>query len=82
MHTPETEKPQEQKPFAASLGTIPGILLIPVLLLGACFAIPYAFVLRWKRQHRRRFCRGALRNDWRFGESFTHAKKADEVLPE
>jgi hypothetical protein len=43
MQTPETEKPREQKPFAASIGTISGILLIPVLLLGACFAIPYAF---------------------------------------
>jgi hypothetical protein len=43
MQTPETEKPREQKPFASSIGTIPGILLIPVLLLGACFVIPYAF---------------------------------------
>ena len=52
MQTPETEKPQEPRPFAASLGAILGILLIPVLLLGACFAIPYAFILRWMRQRR------------------------------
>ena len=52
MQTPETEKPREQKPFAASLGAILGILLIPVLMLGACLAIPYAFVLRRMRQRR------------------------------
>jgi hypothetical protein len=52
MQTPETEKPREQKPFAASLGAILGILLIPVLMLGACLAIPYTFVLRWMRQRR------------------------------
>ena len=46
------EKPQEQKRFAAYLGAILGMMLIPVLLLGACFAIPYAFVLRWMRQRR------------------------------
>jgi hypothetical protein len=52
MQTPETEKPQEQKPFTAFLAAILGILLIPVLFLGACFAIPYTFVLRWMRQRR------------------------------
>jgi hypothetical protein len=52
MQTPETEKPREQRLFAASPGAILGILLIPVLMLGACFAIPYAFVLRWIRQRR------------------------------
>ncbi len=54
MHTPETEKPQEQKCFSTSLGAILGIVLIPVLLLGACFAFPYAFALRWMRQRRER----------------------------
>ena len=54
MQTPETEKPQEQKYFARRLGAIIGILLIPVLMLAACFAIPYIFVLRWMRQRRER----------------------------
>lgn len=52
MQTPVTERTQEQKRFAGYLGAILGLLLIPVLLLGACFAIPYTFVLRWMRQHR------------------------------
>ena len=54
MHTPETEKLKEQKPFSTSLGAILGIVLVPVLLLGACFAFPYALTLRWMRQHRER----------------------------
>ena len=52
MQTPETERTQDQKHFADYLGAILGVLLIPVLLLGACFAIPYTVVLRWMRQRR------------------------------
>ena len=52
MQTPQTERTQGPKQLADYLGAILGVLLIPVLLAGACLAIPFGFVLRWMRQHR------------------------------
>ncbi len=66
MQTPETEKPREQKPFAAALGAILGVLLIPVLLLGACFAFPYTFVLRRMRQRREHKLKLLMKSRGRF----------------
>ncbi len=54
MQTPSREKPQEQRRSAGYLSVLLGLVLVPVLMLGACFAIPYAFVLRWTRQRRER----------------------------
>jgi hypothetical protein len=49
---PETESPIEPKQQSAIVGAILGIVMIPVLLIGACFAIPYIFILRWMRHLR------------------------------
>jgi hypothetical protein len=65
MHTPESERTQKRKRFAASLEAILGIVLVPVLLLGACFAIPYSFVLRWIRQHRERKFKALMKSQGR-----------------
>ena len=51
---PTSENPHEQKRSAGCMGAIFGVLLVPLLMLGACFAFPYAFVLRWMRQRRER----------------------------
>jgi hypothetical protein len=50
--TPGTASTHEAKPFAAYLGAVLGVLLIPVLAVAAVLAVPFVFVLKWVRQHR------------------------------
>jgi hypothetical protein len=52
MQTPTTLRTHEKRHFTGCLGAILGVLLIPVIFVGACFAFPYTFVLRWLRQRR------------------------------
>ncbi len=52
MPAPGTERTQGHRPFADSLRAILGVLLIPVLVVGACLVIPFRFVLRWVQQYR------------------------------
>ena len=47
-----TERKREWKRLTAYLGVIVEVLMIPVLFVGACLAIPFGFVTRWLRQHR------------------------------
>ncbi len=51
MQMPTTFRTQEKRHFTGCLGAILGVLLIPVIFVGACFAFPYTFVLRWMRLH-------------------------------
>jgi len=46
---PETESPIERKEQGAFVGAMLGIVMVPVLLIGACLVIPYIFILRWLR---------------------------------
>jgi hypothetical protein len=46
---PETESQFERKQPGKFTGAILGIVMIPLLVIGACFVIPYIFVLRWMR---------------------------------
>jgi hypothetical protein len=50
--TPGTASTHEAKPFAAYLGAVLGVLLIPVFAVAAVLAVPFVFVLKWVRQHR------------------------------
>ena len=52
MQEPETERALDEKAPGHYLGAIFAVLLIPVLLIGACLAIPFKFVWRWMREHR------------------------------
>ena len=45
------ENEEAQKKQADRLEVILEFLLVPVLFVGALFAIPYSIVLRWVRQH-------------------------------
>jgi hypothetical protein len=65
MQTPDTEKIQEQKRLAGYLDAIFGILLVPVLAVGACIAIPFHFVSRWTRQHREHAFRMLMKSQGR-----------------
>ncbi len=50
MESQRTER--EWKRLATYLGMIVEVLMIPLLIAGACLAIPFGFVARWWRQHR------------------------------
>lgn len=52
MQTEQPERNQERKRLAAWLEPILELLMIPVLAIGACLAIPFGFLWRWMRQHR------------------------------
>jgi len=62
MQTPAMQKPQEQKHFAGWLGAVLGLMLIPVIVLGACLAIPYHFALRWMRRGREHRFKALMRS--------------------
>ena len=51
MHTPGAESARQQKAFTAYLSAVLGVLLIPVIAVGACVAVPCIFAARWLRQH-------------------------------
>jgi hypothetical protein len=46
---PKTESPIERKQPSRFVETILGILMIPLLAIGACLVIPCIFILRWIR---------------------------------
>jgi hypothetical protein len=48
----DTEGMRDVRPFVAILGAVLAILLIPLVVVVACVAIPYILVLGWARQHR------------------------------
>jgi len=52
MHTQQPERNQERKRLRACLGPILEVVMIPLLAIGACLAIPFGFLWRWLRQHR------------------------------
>jgi hypothetical protein len=51
MQMPGRERARQQKIFVAYLSALLGVLLVPVIALVACVAIPCNFVWRWLRQH-------------------------------
>jgi hypothetical protein len=52
MQMQGAERKQEPKGLLAYLAMILEVLMIPVLAVGACLAIPFGFLTRWMRQHR------------------------------
>jgi hypothetical protein len=62
MRMTGAEREQEQKQRPAGLDVILEFLLIPVLFVGACLAIPYSFALLWVRQLRERRFRSLMKS--------------------
>jgi hypothetical protein len=52
MQTPEVDNWRQQRQRGGSLGAVMGVLAIPVLVAGACVALPYHIGAHWVRQHR------------------------------
>lgn len=49
----QTHQPGEtEKPHSTAAGTAMGVAMIPVMIAGACLAIPYTVGARWLRLHR------------------------------
>ncbi len=65
IQTPDTESVREHKRSDTLLGALLGFLLIPVVLVGACLAIPYNIVLRWTRGHREHAFRMRMKSQGR-----------------
>lgn len=62
MPMPESEIRPDQKPGDSLAGAMVKFLLIPVILGGACLAIPYNVALRWTRKLRERGFRRLMRS--------------------
>jgi len=61
MQTPETESATSQR-LTNFLGAVLGVLLVPVLVVGVCIAVPYIFILHWIKQHREHAFRLRMRS--------------------
>ena len=52
MQTPGRDDPPARKGHDALKGAVASVLAIPVVIAGACLAVPYIFGLRWTKQLR------------------------------
>lgn len=62
----EPASPQEQKRHDTLLGAVLGVVLIPVVFIGAVLAIPYGVFLRWTRQRRELQLRALMKSQGRW----------------
>ena len=51
VQTPEAESVTSQR-LTNFFGAVLGVLLVSVLVVGACIALPYILILHWVKQHR------------------------------
>src|ERR1700722_4782000 len=66
MQIPETESPWEKKQGIGYFSAILGLLLVPFLFIGACFAAPYVLFLRWRQQRREDALKSLMKSQGRF----------------
>lgn len=66
MQMPETENLRQQKRGTGVFAWIFGLLLVPFLFIGACFAAPYVFAMRWRQQHREDALKKLMKSRGRF----------------
>src|ERR1039458_4042618 len=62
----EPENLREPKHGTSILAWIIGLLLVPFLFVGACFAAPYVFLVRWRQQHREDALKSLMKSQGRF----------------
>ena len=63
---PESENLRDQKLGTGYFAAILGLLMIPFVFVGACFAVPYAFLVRWRQQHREDALKSLMKSQGRF----------------
>jgi|GEM_PF-1938311 len=66
MQMPETESPWEKKQGIGYFSAILGLLLVPFLFVGACFAAPYVLFLRLRQQRREDALKSLMKSQGRF----------------
>jgi len=66
MQMPESDNLRDQKPGAGTLAAALGLLMVPFLFVGACFAAPYVFLVRWRQQHREQALKSLMKSRGRF----------------
>jgi len=66
MQMPESENLRDQKTGAGTLAAALGLLMVPFLFVGACFAAPYSVALRWRQQHREQALKSLMKSRGRF----------------
>ena len=66
MQMPESENLRDQKLGTGYFAAILGLLMLPFLFVGACFAMPYAFLVRWRQQHREDALKSLMKSQGRF----------------
>ena len=66
MQMPETENLRQQKRGTGVFAWILGLLMVPFLFIGACFAAPYVLVMRWRQQHREDALKTLMKSRGRF----------------
>ena len=63
---PETQDLRQQKQHTGILAWTLGLLMLPFLFLGACFAAPYLLILRWLQQRREDRLKALMKSKGRF----------------
>jgi hypothetical protein len=66
MQMPEFANLRDRKQRAGALAWILGLVLVPFLFLGACFAAPYVLFMRWRQQHREDRLKSQMKSQGRF----------------
>lgn len=66
MQKPESENLRARKQRAGVFAWILGLLLLPFLCIGACFAAPYVLAMRWLQQHREDKLKSLMKSRGRF----------------
>ena len=63
---PEIDNLRAQKQGTSYFSAALGMLLVPVVFIGACFAVPYSFLLRLRQQRREDALKSLMRSQGRF----------------
>lgn len=66
MQMPEQGNLREQKRGTGVFAWILGVLMLPFLFVGACFAAPYVLAMRWRQQHREDRLKKRMKSQGRF----------------
>ena len=66
MQMPEMENLRAHKHGTSYFSAALGMLLVPFVFAGACFAVPYSFLLRLRQQRREDALKSQMKSQGRF----------------
>ena len=66
MQMPEMENLRARRHGTSYFSAALGMLLVPVVFMGACFAVPYSFLLRLRQQRREDALKSMMKSQGRF----------------